>query len=151
MKRAERSLALAHVARRMRPRPILDEAVTLYGICRAYDTLEAGEHEGSWMSENLDAKVGVAERESRETSLEIEVQGRWDALALSETLIPYHSFLVQFDHQRWVVHARVPACHGGPLDDAVAKIKEWLAGRSIETATCRIGGEPYELDARTAA
>jgi len=135
----------------MRPGPILDGAVTSYGTCGAYDTLEAGEHEGSRMSEKLDAKVAVAERESRETSLEIEVRGRWDALALSETLIPYHSFLVQFDRQRWVVHARVPGCHGEPLADAVTKIKEWLAGRSLQKVTCRIGGEPYELDARTAA
>ena len=121
------------------------------GTDRAYETLEAGKHEGSGMSKNLDANVGVTRPESPMTSLEIEVRGRWDALALSETLIPYHSFLVQFDRQRWVVHARVPGYHGEPLDAALAKIKEWLADRSLEDVSCRIGGQPYELHERKVA
>jgi hypothetical protein len=70
---------------------------------------------------------------------------------LSETLIPYHSFLVQFDRQRWVVHARVPGYHGEPLDAALAKIKEWLADRRLEDVSCRIGGQPYELYERKVA
>jgi hypothetical protein len=85
------------------------------------------------------------------TSLEIEVQGRWDALALSETLVPYHSFLVQFGRQRWVVHARVPGCHGEPLDDALATIEEWLADRSLDAVSCRVGGEPYDLSTKKVA
>lgn len=100
------------------------------------------------MSEHVDAPVGVGERESQLVSLEIEVQGRWDALALSETLNPYHSFLVQFDSQRWVVHALLPGCHGEPVDSALAKIEEWLAGRNVEEVSCRVGGQPYELNAR---
>lgn len=75
---------------------------------------------------------GVAERESLATSVEIEVPNRWDALALSDTLIPYHSFLVEFDRQRWVVQARVPGNHGAPLDGALGKIKEWLVDRRLE-------------------
>lgn len=97
------------------------------------------------MSEHADAQVGVAEGESRVTSLEIEVHGRWDALALSETLIPYHSFLVQFDRQRWVVHAHVPGYHGEPLGGALAKIEAWLADRRLEEVSCRIAGRPYDL------
>ncbi len=100
------------------------------------------------MSEKIDGKVGVVERESPVTSLEIEVQGRWDALALSEMLIPYHSFLVQFDCQRWVVHARVPGCQGEPLDGALRTVEEWLAGRDLEEVSCQVGGRPYELYAR---
>ena len=103
------------------------------------------------MSQHVDAKVGVAERKSRVTSLEIEVQGRWDALALSEALIPYHSFLVQFDRQRWVVHARVPGCGGEPLESALAKIEEWVADRSVGELSCRVGGQPYQLDTRKVA
>jgi hypothetical protein len=123
------------------------------GTCPAYGNVETGERRESRVSERVDATVGVAERESRVTSveIEIEVQGRWDALALSEMLIPYHSFLVQFDRQRWVVHARVPGCHGEPLDGALAKIEEWLAGRSLEEVSCRVGGQPYELYARKVA
>ena len=33
-----------------------------------------------------------------DATIEVEVEGRWDALALSERLIPFHSFLVQHDH-----------------------------------------------------
>jgi hypothetical protein len=103
------------------------------------------------MSEHLNASGGVAERESLATSVEIEVQNRWDALALSETLIPYHSFLVEFDCQRWVVYARAPGNHGEPLDGALRKIREWLVDRGPEDVACRVGGQPYELNERRAA
>lgn len=93
--------------------------------------------------ENPDAKAGVAEQETRPASLEIEVEGRWDALALSEILIPYRSFLVQFDRQRWVVHARVPAWDGEQLHGALAKIEEWSADRNLGKVSCRIDGQPY--------
>jgi hypothetical protein len=97
------------------------------------------------MGGHLGASIGVAERESLATSVEIEVHGRWDALALSESLVPYHSFLVQFDRQRWVVHARVPGFHGEQLDGALAKIKEWLVDRRLEDVSCRVDGQPCEL------
>lgn len=90
-----------------------------------------------------DGKVSTAEGESRVVSLEIEVEDRWDALALSEILIPYHSFLVQFDRQRWVVHARVPAWDGEQLHGALAKIEEWSADRNLGKVSCRIDGQPY--------
>jgi hypothetical protein len=50
--------------------------------------------------------------------VEVEVRGRWDALALSEMLIPFHSFLVQQTRERWVVHARAPGWRGEPLTDS---------------------------------
>ena len=95
----------------------------------------------------LEARVGASEPERRVKHVEVEVQDRWDALALSETLLPYHSFLVQVDRQRWVVHARV-GCHGERLDGALGKIKEWLADRWLEDVTCRVDGHPYELKDR---
>ena len=61
------------------------------------------------------------------TTIEVEVDGRWDALALSEALIPFHSFLVQHDQERWVVHARVPGGHGEQLPDALEAIEGWRA------------------------
>ena len=103
------------------------------------------------MNKHLNANGGVAERESLATSVEIEVQNRWDALALSETLTPYHSFLVEFDCQRWVVYARVPGNHGEPLEGALGKIKKWLAECRLEDVSCRVGGQPYELNERRAA
>jgi hypothetical protein len=87
-----------------------------------------------------------SERRERVTTIEIEVQGRWDALALSELLIPFHSFLVQHDHERWVVHARAPGCHGEPLPEALEAVEDWRAERGPRTAaSCRIDGRPYQL------
>ena len=71
---------------------------------------------------------------SGDVAVEIEVRGRWDALALSEQLIPFHSFLVQHGPERWVVHARSPGCHGEPLDAALATIDEWRDERATEAA-----------------
>ena len=72
-------------------------------------------------------------------AVEIEVRGRWDALALSEQLIPFHSFLVQHGPEHWVVHARTPGCHGEPLDVAIAVIDEWQDERATEAAV-RVDG-----------
>jgi hypothetical protein len=76
-----------------------------------------------------------------DVAVEVDVRGRWDALALSETLVPFHSFLVQRSADRWVVHARAPGCHGEPLDDALAAIDQWRDDRAIEV-TVRIDGQP---------
>ncbi|MGH3116006.1 MAG: hypothetical protein ACRDQ2_02625 [Gaiellales bacterium] len=73
--------------------------------------------------------------------VEVDVRGRWDALALSEALIPFHSFLVQHSAHRWVVHARSPGCHGEPLADALAAIDQWQDERALEAAV-RIDGQP---------
>jgi hypothetical protein len=87
-----------------------------------------------------------ADQSSRLTTVEVEVRGRWDALALSELLIPFHSFLVQHDRERWVVHARAPGCHGEQLSDALEAIEAWHAEQgSPRTASCRVGGRPYQL------
>ena len=67
-----------------------------------------------------------------EVAVEIEVRGRWEALALSEQLIPFHSFLVQHGPDRWVVHARSPGWRGEPLDTALAVIGDWRAGSATE-------------------
>ena len=71
---------------------------------------------------------------SAEAAVEIDVDGRWDALALSELLIPFHSFLVQHTADRWVVHARAPGCHGEPLADALSAIADWQAERRLDAS-----------------
>jgi hypothetical protein len=76
-------------------------------------------------------------------AVEIDVRGRWDALDLSELLVPFHSFLVQHTHERWVVHARAPGCHGKSLATALSAIEGWLAERGLEDAPVRVGGLPY--------
>jgi hypothetical protein len=76
------------------------------------------------------------------TTIEVEVDGRWDALALSELLIPFHSFLVQHDQEHWVVHAHAPGSHGEPLPDALEAIEDWRTDRSAHSS-CRVDGRPY--------
>ena len=76
-----------------------------------------------------------------EAAVEVDVRDRWDALALSELLVPFHSFLVQHTSDRWVVHARTPGCHGEALSEALRAIEDWRADRSLHV--------PVRLDART--
>jgi hypothetical protein len=80
-----------------------------------------------------------------ESTVEIDVHWRSDALALSEALIPYHSFLVQLGEQCWVVHARAPGCHGEPLEAALGVIDDWAEAREVAGSSCRVGGRPYGL------
>jgi hypothetical protein len=80
-----------------------------------------------------EASVGIA--------VEIDVDDRWDALALSKLLIPFHSFIVQHTAERWVVHARAPGSHGKPLAGALSAIAEWQAERRLD-ASVRIAGRP---------
>jgi hypothetical protein len=87
----------------------------------------------------------------RETTIEIEVEGRWDALALSKGLIPFHSFLVQLDQEWWVVHARAPGCHGEPLSAALDAIDDSCAERHLRAASCRVDGRPRPLGAKECA
>lgn len=86
---------------------------------------------------------GLVEPQGSAATLEIDVVGRWDALALSELLIPYHSFLVQHDTERWVVHARAPGCHGESFDDALGTIEDWLVEHGLDLSSCRVDGRPY--------
>ena len=76
-------------------------------------------------------------------TIDIGVHGRWDAVALMQRLGPYHSYLVQFRPEEWLVHAEVPGCHGEPLGDALAAIEDSLAVRHIEGAAVRIDGQDY--------
>jgi hypothetical protein len=80
-----------------------------------------------------------------ESTIEIDVDGRWDALALCEALIPYHSFLVQLGEPHWVVHARASGCHGEPLEAALDVIDDWAEAHGVAGLSCRVGGRPYEL------
>jgi hypothetical protein len=81
-------------------------------------------------------------------TLEISIRGRWDALALSQELVPYHSFLVQYEPERWVVNAQTPGCHGERLTDALSAIEEWLAERHVEDASVRVDGRSLPLPRR---
>jgi hypothetical protein len=80
-----------------------------------------------------------------EATVEIDVRGRRDALALSEALIPYHSFLVQLHEERWVVHARAPGCHGEPVEAALGVIAEWAEAHGVADPAYRVSGLPDEV------
>jgi hypothetical protein len=127
-------------ATEMRPRSGTDGAITAYRNGRADATLETSDRRRFQMNNT------VPRARERVTTIEIaiEVEGRWDALALSELLIPFHSFLVQHDQEHWVVHARAPGYHGEPLPDALEAIEEWRADRSAH-ASCRVDESPYQL------
>jgi len=75
----------------------------------------------------------VQAEEEIPADLRIEVSGRWDAVALLELLVPFHSFLVEHTSDRWAVHARVPGSRGEPLAEALRVIGEWRAERPAET------------------
>ncbi|MGH2971597.1 MAG: hypothetical protein ACRDLE_05610 [Gaiellaceae bacterium] len=96
------------------------------------------------MSEYSSSGVGLAESTTA-AAIEIDVEGRWDALALLEHLIPFHSFLVQYEARRWVVHARTPGGHGEDLADALRAIDDWVAERGLESISCSVGGRPHQL------
>lgn len=71
-------------------------------------------------------------------AVEVDVHGRWDALALYELLAPFNSFLVQHTTDRWVVHASAPECRGESLAEALHAIDEWCAERRIDTSGPRL-------------
>jgi len=111
----------------MRPPRAHDEALSPYPNAPAHGTLEEPT-EGATVSIGASPQHAV----SVASAIEVDVRGRWDALDLSELLVPFHSFLVQETPNRWVVHARAPGCHGEPLADAVRAIEEWSAERGLE-------------------
>jgi hypothetical protein len=83
----------------------------------------------------------VVANESLGTAVEIDLDGRWDAVALSELLIPFHSFLVQRMAERWIVHAQAPGGNGEPLTGALRAIEDWRSERRLD-APVRVGGRP---------
>ena len=79
------------------------------------------------------------------TTLEIDVQSRWDAVQLLERLAPYHPHLVQLDFPegRWLVRAQTPGTHGETVTTAVDAIEEWHRERGIASVgVCLTGIRP---------
>lgn len=76
-------------------------------------------------------------------TIEIDVERRWDAVALMRSLDPYHSYLVQFAPERWLVRAECPGRHGESLPSALAAIGDSLAACHVEGAAVRIDGRRY--------
>ena len=86
-------------------------------------------------------------------NVEVDIRGRWDALALSESLVAYRSHLVELDREHWRVHAETPGYRGERLPDALSAIEDCLRARGIEDAVVRVAWRPYgrqpELGARS--
>jgi hypothetical protein len=74
-------------------------------------------------------------------AVEVDVQGRWDALALYQLLAPFRSFLVQHTMDRWVIHASAPGCQGEPLAEALDAIDVWCAERRLDPSV-RVDSQP---------
>lgn len=73
------------------------------------------------------------------TTVEVEVVGRWNALALFERLAPYHSYLVQQSRERWLVHASAPGYHEERLPEALETIERCLADRGVDALSIQVG------------
>jgi len=82
-------------------------------------------------------------------TVEIGLDGRSGALDLMAALIPFHSFIVQHDREHWVVHARVPGCHGETLDDLVTTIDR-LGSDSGLSFTSTLGDQAVDLAGKQA-
>jgi hypothetical protein len=95
------------------------------------------------MNMNPGSAVGIATGESEH--VQVEIEGRWDALALCEHLLSFHSFLVQRQGERWVVHARAPGRHGEDLSEALRAIDEWATERGAGSVACRVGDRRQRL------
>lgn len=80
-------------------------------------------------------------------TIEIDLEGRWDSVALMQRLGPYHPYLIQFAPEHWLVHAQCPGCHGERLPSALAAIEDSLAARHIERAEVRVDGQTYSAAA----
>jgi hypothetical protein len=76
-------------------------------------------------------------------TIEIDVRGRWDAVALMRRLDHYHSYLVQYEPERWQVHAECPGSRGERLPSALAAIEQSLAVCQVEGAAVRVDGRPH--------
>lgn len=83
-------------------------------------------------------RAGRRATPSSTADFEVDVGGRWDAAALCELLVPFHSYLVQYSVERWVVYGRVPGCHGESLDIALDAVAAWQAERNVDGAV-RVG------------
>jgi len=65
-------------------------------------------------------------------AIEVDVRGRWEALALFELLHPFHAYLVQHAGDTWVVHASAPGRQGEPLSKALRAVEHWGAERDLD-------------------
>lgn len=75
--------------------------------------------------------------------IEVEVEARDDAVALTERLAPYRPSLVQSAPTRWRLQAEAPGGQGESIPQALAAIEETLAERQVEDAPVRVNGQLY--------
>ena len=81
-------------------------------------------------------------------NVEVDIQGRWDAVALSERLVAYRSHLVEFAGERWRVYAATPGYHDEQLPDALSAIEDCLRERRVDDAVVRIEWRPMQPPTR---
>ena len=102
-----------------------------------------------WMIDGKERPLSIgtspasADAKNVEVSLQVDVRGRWEALALLHLLHPFHSFLVQHTNEHWVVHARAPGWQGESVSQALRTIDDWRLRRGIDAAV-RIDEPPMD-------
>jgi hypothetical protein len=77
------------------------------------------------------------------TTIEVEVQGRANAVRLLERLCFCRAYLVQHGRERWVVHAQIPDPQVKTLEDTLAAIEELSRGGHLDATSIRIDGLAY--------
>jgi hypothetical protein len=97
------------------------------------------------MESATQTNVGATGGDVEVATVEVGFAGRWAALDLMITLLPFHSFMVQRDREHWVVHARVPGCHGETLDDLVTTIERSGSDVGLTEFTCSVDGRVVKL------
>jgi hypothetical protein len=75
-------------------------------------------------------------RAAGRVSVEIGVRERRDAVRLMNMLIPFQSYVVQYDRGRWAVHAHVPGSRGQSLDALLAAVEDWSERSGVADFTC---------------
>jgi hypothetical protein len=81
-------------------------------------------------------------------AFELSITGRWDARLLARRLASYHSFLVQYEPEGWVLHGRAPGSHGERLRDALSAIEHWMTERHLEDVSLKVDGRQLRLPQR---
>ncbi len=79
------------------------------------------------------------------STIEIDIEGRWDALRLLRRLCAghQHAFLVQVAADQWVAHAEPVGSREQCINDALAAMEELRRAGYLSTASVRVEGRPY--------
>jgi hypothetical protein len=77
--------------------------------------------------------------------LHVELENRWDALALASRLGGYRWYLVEPERRRWELRVSIEADRPGLPPELESRIADWLAERRLPLATIHAAGVDYTV------